>query len=78
MKCIGRGLEVQEMQKTGLLPIFGFRSRQRILCRDRDFWFHVATMGVVSRQDLALGSEFSVAIELAVTKNFVAHDRAGV
>ena len=36
MKCIGRELEVQKMQKSGLLPIFGFLSRQRIMvpCRD--------------------------------------------
>ena len=67
MKCIGRELEVQEMQKSGLLPIFGSQSRQRILYHDRDFWFHVATMGVVSRQSLALGNEFSVTTEYSVS-----------
>ena len=69
MKCIGRGLEVQEMQKSGLLPIFRFRLQQRILCCDRDFWFHVAIVDVVSRQDLALGSEFSVRIKYSVSRH---------
>ena len=32
----------------------------------------------MARQDLALGSEFSVAIEVVATENFAAHDRAGM
>ena len=38
------------MKKGGYRPFSGS-------CRDRDFWSHVATLGVVLRQELALGSE---------------------
>ena len=50
MKNIRENLEVRRMEKGGLLPIFRILSRQRILYRDRDFCFPVATEHLVSRQ----------------------------
>ena len=41
MKCIGRGLEVQEMQKSGSLLIFGF-------FHDREFFVMTEISGSMS------------------------------
>ena len=60
MKCIGRELEVQKMQKNRLLPISRFMSRQRFLYRNRVFWPCVVTGFGLGREFLGRDMVFLV------------------
>ena len=63
---------MEKMPRTGYCMLVGFGRDRGFLGRDRAFWFCVATVGFVSRQDLVLVGCSWVATVFALCRDNVA------